>query len=67
MYFEYNDIFIFIRVFIVSPALLITFVVIILSSAPVLTRAKYSIILLIITGTIGVTIIKKERLIIVIE
>src|SRR6266536_833007 len=59
IYSEYNDIFIFTRVFIASPALSVTSTVIILNSAPVLIRAKYSIILLIVTGTVGAAVIKK--------
>jgi len=54
---EYDVIFILIRVFIVSPVLLVTFVVIILSSAPVLIRIEYSIVLLTVTGIIGVAVI----------
>ncbi|SRR6266536_3504661 len=60
MCFEYNDIFIFIRVLIVSPALLVTFIIITLNSAPVLIRIEYSIILLTMTEIVGVTIIKKK-------
>ena len=67
IYSEYNDIFIFTRVLIVSPALSATSVIIILSSAPVLIRAKYSIILLIITGIVGAAVIEKKRLIVIIE
>ncbi len=64
---EYDDIFIFTRVFIVSPVLSITSVVIILSSASVLIRVKYSIVLLTVTGIVGVAVIEKGRLIVVIE
>ena len=56
---EYDDIFIFIRVLIASPALSATFIIIILNSAPVLIRAEYSIILLTITGIVGAAVIKK--------
>ena len=64
---EYNDIFIFTRVFIINLALSVTFIVIILSSAPVLIRIKHSIIPLTITGTVGAAIIEKKRLIVIIE
>ncbi len=65
--FEYDDIFIFIRVLIVSPALSAMFIIIILSSAPVLIRVEYSIILLTVTEIIGVAVIEKEYLTAVIE
>ena len=64
---EYDNIFIFTRVFIVSPALSVTFIVIILNSAPVLIRVKYSIVLLTMTEIVGAAIIEKEYLIIIIE
>ncbi len=64
---EYDDIFIFIYILIVNPALSITSIIIILSSAPVLIRAEYSIILLTVTGIVGVAVIKKGYLIVMIE
>jgi len=64
---EYDDIFIFTRVLIVSPALLVTFKIIILSSAPVSTRAEYSIVLLTVTGTVGAAAIEKRYLIVIIK
>ena len=67
MCFEYDDIFIFTRVLIVNPALLVTFVVIILSSAPVLTRVEYLIILLTVTEIVGAAAIEKRYLIVIIE
>ena len=67
MCFEYDDIFIFTRVFIISPVLSAISVIIILSSAPMSTRAKYSIVLLTVTGIVGIAVIEKGRLIIVIE
>ncbi len=67
MYSEYNDIFIFTRVLIISPALLVTSIIIILSSAPVLIRVEYSIILLTVTGIVGAAVIKKEHLIVIIK
>ncbi len=65
--FEYDDIFIFTRVFIINPALLVMSVVIILSSESVLIRVEYSIVLLTVTGTVGVAIIKKAYLTAVIK
>ncbi len=67
MCFEYDDIFTFTRVFIVSLVLSATSAVIILSSAPVLIRVEYSIVLLTVTGTVGIAVIEKGCLIVVIE
>ncbi len=67
IYFKYNDIFIFIRVFIANPALSVTSIIIILNSTPVSIRAEYSIFLFTVTGIIGITVIKNRYLIVVIE
>ena len=64
---EYNDIFIFTRVLIASPALLVTSIIITLSSAPVSTKAEYSIILLTIIKTVGTAATEKKHLIVIIE
>jgi len=64
---EYDDIFIFIYILIVNPALSITSIIIILSSAPVLIRVEYLIILLTITEIIGVAVTEKEYVIIIIK